>query len=690
MNKVEFTYNDDKYFVQCKSEEKMKDIISKFMNKINKDRNNIVFLYNGQMINEELAFKQCANRLDRSRNYINVVVIEGQNANDDSLNFKKSNYIICPKCGEKASLSIKDFKLSISGCNHKHNTEELELKELEKTQLIDQSKIHCNNCNSLKSDSNENKFFFCLQCKQNLCPGCKNIHVESHKDYIKDYEEIQFYCQIHFDEYSFYCNDCEKDCCPKCKKEHENHNLIEYDSITPDFNLMKNQELRDAKEKIYQLKTIINGMIYQLNNFNKNLDTYFDIYDTVSNFDINKRNYYLLENVNNMKKYNNNFMGNVTEITNDDNLKVQFTNIVGLQSKIDFKKLKKKFVIEQTEDKKENSNDVIDNQNIIIEGNNNYEIFNINKMKELQSYTAKKIVDKILALNDGRILTIQSYRDEAGHSFYKLCVYSITDGFICDLNIDFEKEIEAIYQMKDGNLIVFFRNIKIIKINKSNIEDVWNFNDKSIYMKKLSKDKFFIKIYADPEHTNFFNEDSAKYRYELYKYDKSQLILYKDIDHLYEKEHAVTVCQINDNEYVFYTIEKNSSLGTNQFLIFYDIENDKIIKKLKVGDGDNGFDMLPISKDNLIISGDSSIILVDIKNRTIRNNYNFNISVEDIIYLNEKVFLYYNRGFLYQYEFENINTIKLKEKKEIESTLISKYPKNKLIVCYNKNITIYG
>ena len=375
MNKVEFTYNDDKYFVQCKSEEKMKDIISKFMNKINKDRNNIVFLYNGQMINEELAFKQCANRLDRSRNYINVVVIEGQNANDDSLNFKKSNYIICPKCGEKASLSIKDFKLSISGCNHKHNTVELELKELEKTQLIDQSKIHCNNCNSLKSDSNENKFFFCLQCKQNLCPGCKNIHVESHKDYIKDYEEIQFYCQIHFDEYSFYCNDCEKDCCPKCKKEHENHNLIEYDSITPDFNLMKNQELRDAKEKIYQLKTIINGMIYQLNNFNKNLDTYFDIYDTVSNFDINKRNYYLLENVNNMKKYNNNFMGNVTEITNDDNLKVQFTNIVGLQSKIDFKKLKKKFVIEQTEDKKENSNDVINNQKFIIEENDNYEIF---------------------------------------------------------------------------------------------------------------------------------------------------------------------------------------------------------------------------------------------------------------------------------------------------------------------------
>ena len=27
MNKVEFTYNDDKYFVQCNAEDKIKDVI---------------------------------------------------------------------------------------------------------------------------------------------------------------------------------------------------------------------------------------------------------------------------------------------------------------------------------------------------------------------------------------------------------------------------------------------------------------------------------------------------------------------------------------------------------------------------------------------------------------------------------------------------------------------------------------
>ena len=47
MNKVDFTYNDDKYFVQCNNDDKMKDIIDKFLNKAGKNRRNIVFLYNG-------------------------------------------------------------------------------------------------------------------------------------------------------------------------------------------------------------------------------------------------------------------------------------------------------------------------------------------------------------------------------------------------------------------------------------------------------------------------------------------------------------------------------------------------------------------------------------------------------------------------------------------------------------------
>ena len=116
MNKIEFTYNDDKFIVQCKNDDKMKDIISRFLFKVEKERKNMVFLYNELMINEDLPFNQCANRLDRSRNYMNVIVVEGQSSNDESVKLKKSNYVICPQCKENAFLSIRDFKLSITGC----------------------------------------------------------------------------------------------------------------------------------------------------------------------------------------------------------------------------------------------------------------------------------------------------------------------------------------------------------------------------------------------------------------------------------------------------------------------------------------------------------------------------------------------------------------------------------------------
>ena len=64
-----------------------------------------------------------------------------------------------------------------------------------------------------------------------------------------------------------------------CVIAHENHELIAYQTIKRELDITKDKELKDIKEMIYQLKTIVNEMIYQLNTFNKNLDTYFEIYD---------------------------------------------------------------------------------------------------------------------------------------------------------------------------------------------------------------------------------------------------------------------------------------------------------------------------------------------------------------------------------------------------------------------------
>ena len=714
MNKVDFTYNDDKFIVQCNNGDKMKDIISKFLSKIGKERKNVVFLYNGLIINEELAFNQCCNRLDRSRNYMNVLVVEGQSSVDKVINLIKSNYIICPYCQENAFLTIKNFKLSITGCKKGHETKDLELKELEKTQLVDQSKISCDYCHhTVKSETDKNIFFVCNHCKQNLCPKCKDKHDNNHFDYIKDYEENQFYCKDHFIEYEYYCNDCKKDICPSCQTAHENHNITTYDSIIQDFNKIRESELKDTKEKIYQLKTIVNEMIYQLNHLNKNLDTYFEVYDNIiSSYDIKKRNNFILQNINNMKKYNNNFLGHITEIIKDNNLKSQFTNILDLQSKIEFKRFKSKNQILQTENKineisnlSNNSNNSSKsiNNNDNIENNtldDDYKNFNVNQIKELQTFTTKNEVKKILILDDGRIVTNQCYYDENSESFHKLCIYSLKNGFVCDINIDYE-EVTEWYKMDDGNIIIKYYGsngeyIKLIKINANNIEEIGNFGKEvGRKFKKLSKVKFLIKAAINKERNDknsFFNLISkVTYETGIYVYEKCRLTLYKNIDKILKDEHVIDICQLDDNEFVFYAKQKGAIYGENDYLIFYDIQTDKRIKKLKVGKGKNSGDMILINKNNLIILGvEEEIKLIDVKNKVKINKFKLEIyDFDNIIILNDNKFLNISSE-LEQYELENPNTIRLKGKKEMDKELISKYPGNKLIVYNEKKITIYG
>ena len=111
-------------------------------------------------------------------------------------------------------------------------------------------------------------------------------------------------------------------------------------------------------------------MINQLNQLNKNLNVYFEIYNNIiSYFDSSKRNYSLIQNINTMKNYNTNFIGQLTEIIKDNNLKSQFTKIINLQMAIEFKKLKNnnKYVKKENSEEKTNKNE---NQNKNIDINN--------------------------------------------------------------------------------------------------------------------------------------------------------------------------------------------------------------------------------------------------------------------------------------------------------------------------------
>ena len=184
-------------------------------------------------------------------------------------------------------------------------------------------------------------------------------------------------------------------------------------------------------------------------------------------------------------------------------------------------------------------------------------------------------------------------------------------------------------------------------------------------------------------------------RYYLYSYEGDRLNIYKDITNFYEKEDVQDICQIKENEYVFSCCQKGVIYGSNNYLIFYDIQIDKIIKKIKVGNSDYKVNIFLMNENNLIIEGNNeSIIVIDIQNRQKRKEYKYNIEIDYIVGLNEKSFLYYDIKGLYQYECDDLNNIKLKEEKIMKiyryATKITKYLGNKIIIYDEKKINIYG
>ena len=386
-------------------------------------------------------------------------------------------------------------------------------------------------------------------------------------------------------------------------------------------------------------------------------------------------------------------------------MKTQFISIISLQSKIDFKNVainiepEKNEIIENEiiEENNIDDNDLDDDN--IQENNhweNTYENFNVTKLQKLQSFNTKYKIETLLVLNDGRILTQQCYSDENSEDYYKLCVYSTKNGFMCDINIDYEY-IRDIYQMDDGNIIIFTSDSKndniidIIKIKKSSIENIWNFEKNAKLEKKLLKNTFCLDVEKKKKGAGGFFGVVTLYTKELYKYDKGQLIQYKNIEKLYKKEGIENICQVNENEFIFYSRLKGKIYGKNDYLIFYDMAKDEKIKTLKVGGGENLNGMLLVSKDILIIQGNEKIKLIDIPNKRIIKKINkyFDLEIE-VLLLNQKSFLYYEKRHLKQYEIDDSKDLKLKGNIRYDDDFIFKYPDNKFITYSDNEITIYG
>ena len=74
MTQVEFNYEGTPISIQSTLEENIEDIIKKFLVKIDKKKENLVFIYGGGILKENLTFNEQANLNDKKRKKMNILV----------------------------------------------------------------------------------------------------------------------------------------------------------------------------------------------------------------------------------------------------------------------------------------------------------------------------------------------------------------------------------------------------------------------------------------------------------------------------------------------------------------------------------------------------------------------------------------------------------------------------------------
>ena len=676
---VEFVYNGNKTLVQCKIDETMEEIIKSFLSKTEIKYENVYFLYDGKMLTEEnLSFNEIANELDKNRKQMNIVVNDIDVSPYDSF-LKKSEYIICPECKELILISIKNHKICLSECKNGHKFEDIPFKDFEQTQYIDESKIKCDKCKRNKNEVYQNLLYICLTCKINLCPLCKSEHDKSH--FIIDYEQKDFICHSHLDNYTFCCSDCKKDICALCEIEHKGHKIITYGSIISDKDdLVKN--LNNSKKVIIEFKEHIDAIITKLNEVVQNIEDYFNAYSNiVNNFNVRNKNYYILQNINYIKEYNESFINNINDIITDKNIDNCINNIIEIFDKIKYKepeqpvnniidniKEKENIQIQTEKEIKNNEEDeALDIDNSFIIGYNpfedNYEILSIKKLKKLKSFNPEYEFDDYKILKDRRIL------------FYhknQINVYNINKDIVCDINCDnLDDDIKQIFQMNDENLIIFYdKMIEIYEIKEKTLDKINTYsNVKNNKIFKLLDDKFLV--FSD-----------YKKEMSLYTYQNKELKVYKkfktDFLDVYE------AIEINKNEIIIsYKSAKGLFKEEKICIAFYNIERNTIDNTIKIGSY-NLFDVFgsTIYVNNIILVGyPKKLLLIDINTRKIKYpKYKKKIDAcSNLLLLNDQKFIatsYENTNYSLV-EIQSDELILKEEKKKLMH--FTEYPGNKLI-----------
>ena len=307
----------------------MKDIFERYLIKIDKSINDVYFMCNGNIINEELKLEE----INKKDEEIKILVYDLKNediGNKEIIKYSKD--IICPECKDICLIDIKDYKIILNNCNNKHKKENILLDEYNNLQKINELDIICNLCKTNKSEIYKNQLFICCKCKINICPLCKSKHNKEHK--LIDYEFKNYICNIHGEKYIEFCKECNINLCDQCVMEHNKHNKNHnYEHLTKLLNIEENN-INEMRIKIDNLKDEINNIINIFNKIIDNMEIYYNIYNNIINIYKLNKSHEIIMNINNLYNFNEIIIKDINKIINENSIENKFKSLYNIYNKM--------------------------------------------------------------------------------------------------------------------------------------------------------------------------------------------------------------------------------------------------------------------------------------------------------------------------------------------------------------------
>lgn len=320
-----FNFSSKSIIIQCSSNDKMNDIFSKFISKLNieADINDFEYIYNQKELSTESTL---ANNIKIGSDKIISIIVK-----------RRCRICKCPECiCNDCIINLLNYQVAFYGCKYdKKDDENSKHKRVTiydnyaNTQNIDYSQVRCHTpgCPNNPFNYSDNFYKSLTLSKMDgiskyFCHDCILRHKELDEKIVK-YDEKNYYCQNHFKPYEKCCFDCRKDLCKDCEKEHSGHTISFYSEMTTDIDNLK-KVLGNIKDNINKLSFAIDNIKNMLDGTKRIYERYYNIAnDIIKKYELfNKdlKNYKILRTIRNLKFSNKQIIEDLNYIINEPDL----------------------------------------------------------------------------------------------------------------------------------------------------------------------------------------------------------------------------------------------------------------------------------------------------------------------------------------------------------------------------------